>query len=182
MNKKYLALTGFAVIAVVGAVYLSLSSNKPLLGGDFAGGILPSQLFTANTATNGITPIGNLSIGFGGTAAANLIPVLYTATTAYPAATVTLGPLVSSTSTTSTVLSFIAPGFSVGDGCEVAYNGTTSTLPFGADAFVTAVNGNSVSTTATIWNGAGSIITLTPTSSATGVSSTLKVTCFHTGV
>lgn len=180
MNKKYLALIGIVVLA--GALYLGLASNKPILGGDFAGGIVPNQLFTANIGTNGITPIGNLSIGFGGTAAANQLPVLYTATTAYPASAVTLGSITASTSTTSTVVSFNASGFSVGDACEVSYNGATTTSAFGADAFVTAVSGNAVTSTVTFWNGATSPITLTVTSTATGASSTLKVTCFHAGV
>ena len=73
-------------------------------------------------------------------------------------------------------------GCTVGDGCNVSYNGTTSTSPFGADGFVTAVSGSNVSATVTFWNGANGPISLTPTSSATGVSSTLKATCFHTGV
>ena len=180
MNKKYLALIGIVVIA--GALYLGLASNKPLLGGDFAGGIVPNQLFTANTATNGITPIGNLSVGFGGTAAANQIPVVYTATTSYPAAQVTLGPITANNSATSTSFAFNASGLSVGDSCEVAYNGNTSTAAFGADAFVTAVNGNAVTSTVTFWNGSTASTTLNVTSTATGASSTLKATCFHTGV
>ena len=185
MNNK--TLIGLVVVLslVCGVVGAKLSA--PLLGGDFAGGIVPSQLLTANTATGGVTPVGNLSLGFGGTAANNLIPTLYTAVVTYPwtpssTSPITLGPVTAATSTTSTVVAFTAPGFSVGDACEVAYNGAPTSTPFGADAFVTAVSGNAVTTTVTFWNGATSAVTLTVTSTATGVTSTLKTTCFHTGV
>lgn len=181
-THKKLVIGG--IVAVVLAFFVgSAIQSQTLRGGDFAGGIVPSQLFTANGSTNGVTPVGNLNIGFGGTAAANQIVTVYTAVANYPAATnVTLGGFTAATSTTSTAVSFSASGFSVGDSCEIAYNGATTTSAFGADAFVTAVSGNNATATVTFWNGASSAITLTPTSSATGVSSTLKATCFHTGV
>jgi hypothetical protein len=180
--KEYLVIGLIVLVAVFVGVFAARFIPTSQLTGDFPQGIVPSQLLTVNSANGGVTPIGSFSFGFGGTAPANQIVTAYTATTSYPAATVALGTLTSSTSTTSTVVTFSAPGFSVGDACEVAYNGTTSTLPFGADAFVTAVNGTAVTSTVTFWNGAASSITLTPTSSATGASSTLKTTCFHTGV
>jgi hypothetical protein len=185
MNKKL--LVAFAgLIAVVGLVSFS---NRQQLGGDFPQGMQPSQLLTASSGASSVSPVSGLpnflvpgAISAGGVAAGNQLTVVYTATTSYPSAAANLGPIQAATSTTSTVVSFVASGFSVGDPCEVSYNGATTTGAFGADSFVTAVNGNAVSATVTFWNGAGSLITLTPTSSATGVSSTLKTTCFHTGV
>jgi len=180
MSKATQIILSVAAVVLVGVFgYQSLATK---LGGDFAGGVTPTQLFTPNVSTGGITPVGNLSIGFGGTAAANQITALYTATTAYPSAIVNLGSILSSTSTTSTVVSFTASGFSVGDACNVAYNGASTTGAFGADSFVTAVSGNNISATVTFWNGLSSVVPLNVTSTATGVSSTLKTTCFHTGV
>jgi hypothetical protein len=190
MNNKL--LIGLALVAgIVGGVVGVFAVNQltsSQLGGDFAGGITPSNLFSANVSANSVTP--NLSnmylnggISVGGTAANNQIPVVYTATTVYPASAVTLGPIQATTSTTSTAVSFTATGFSVGDACEVAYNGNgTSTTPFGADAFITSVSGNAATATVTFWNGNSASLTLTATSTVTGVSSTLKTTCFHTGV
>jgi hypothetical protein len=175
-------------VGIVGGVKLS-----PSLGGDFPGGQLPTNLMTGvdspvGTAAGYVSPVGNLAllsnggIGAGGVTAANNLTETFTATTSYPSAAVTLAPVTAATSTTSTAVAFTAPGFSVGDACEVSYNGATTTSAFGADAFITAVNGIAVTTTVTFWNGSASAISLTPTSSATGVSSTLKTTCFHTGV
>jgi hypothetical protein len=156
------------------------------LGGDFAGGITPSNLFTASTATNSVTPIlsnvlvpGTVSVG--GTGVNNQVTTVYTGVATYPSAAVTL--LSSSTpfgSATTTQVAFTASGFSVGDPCEVEYTFTTSTVLTSAN--VTAVSGNAVTSTATFLNTIGSSITLTVTSTVTGVSSTVKTTCFHTGV
>ena len=169
------------LIAVAGFQFVA-GGVTPMLGGDFAGGVTPTNLLTASVSNGGVTPVGNLAFGFGGTAPANQIVTLYTATEAYPATAFNLGAITNATSATSTSFGFTASGFSVGDPCEVGYNGATTTSAFGADAFVTAVSGNAVTTTVTFWNGSSAAITLTATSSATGVSSTLKTTCFHTGV
>jgi hypothetical protein len=189
MNNKYLYI-GLAVALVAGLVGGILGAKwfAPLVGGDFAGGVLPTNLVTGNDANNYAYPVGSLAWGapnglyIGGLAANNELTQLYTATEAYPATAFNLGAITNATSATSTSFSFSAPGFSVGDACEVTYNGATTTSAFGADAFVTAVNGSAVTTTVTFWNGAASAITFSVTSTATGVSSTLKATCFHTGV
>jgi len=189
--KEYLKAGLVGAVAIFLGGFLALRFGPvaaPQTGGDFAGGIQPSQLFSANVTTNSVTPnLSNLyvngAVSVGGTGANNQVTAFYTATTAYPTAAVTLGPVTASTSTTSTAESFNAPGFSVGDACEVAYNGNgTSTLPFGADAFISAVSGNAVTATVTFWNGNTANLTLTVTSTVTGASSTLKTTCFHTGV
>lgn len=176
-----------AVVVVLVLAFVGIKVFTPALGGDFAGGIVPSQLFTANSSQNSVTPVlSNLylngGVSVGGTAAANQIPVIYTATTSYPSTAVTLGGFTASTSTTSTSFAFSASGFSVGDACEVGYNGATTTSAFGLDALITAVSGNNVTATVTFWNGASTAITLTVTSTVTGASSTIKTTCFHTGV
>lgn len=180
MNKATQIILSVAAVVLVGI--FGYQALAPLRGGDFAGGVVPNNLWTASVSTGGVTPVGNLSVGFGGTAAANQVVTLYTAVVAYPAAVVNLGSILSSTSTTSTVVAFNAAGFSVGDACNVSYNGASTTGAFGADGFVTAVSGNAVSATVTFWNGLSSIVPLNVTSTATGVSSTLKATCFHTGV
>jgi len=196
MNNKLL-IAILAVATIVGGVVGAVAVNKllPMVGGDFAGGVQPAQLFTASASGgaggNGyVTPVGNLGcfqaarLAPAGSWANNAVTEIYTAVTNYPASSnVVLGPITAATSTATTTVAFTAPGFSVGDACNIGYNGVTSTADaFGADGFVTAVSGNSVSATVTFWNGKNAVTTLTPTSSVTGVSSTLKTTCFHTGV
>src|SRR5271168_3653209 len=141
MNNKTLIgiVVAVALVAgVVGGYAVNKLSSNQLLGGDFAGGITPSQLFSASTVTNSVTPIlSNLfvsgAVSAGGTAASNQVTTLYTATTSYPSAAVTLGGYQSTTSTTSTNISFNASGFSVGDACEIAYNSAPTSTPFGED-------------------------------------------------
>ena len=191
MNKYFTwGLVALAVVCVGGWAI----ANKPQLGGDFAGGQVPSNLWTGSAATNSVSPItSNVfipgAVSAGGVGANNQVTIVYTAVTTYPwtpssTGGILLGPVSATTSTTSTVLAFNATGFAVGDACEVAFNGTTSSLPFGADAFVTSVATatNAVSATVTFWNGANQIIGFNNTSTGSGVTSTLKTTCFHTGV
>lgn len=184
MNKPLIALVAIAAVVggLIGGVVAYKLNNAPLAGGDFPGGIVPSNLWSVNTSTGAITPIGSFNVGVGGTAYANQITALYTATTSYPTAAITLGPITANNSATSTSFAFNASGLSVGDSCQVTYNGGPTSGAFGADAFITAVSGNNVTGTATFWNGATASTTLNVTSTATGASSTLKLTCFHTGV
>src|SRR4051794_14203575 len=96
-NKSLIAI--LAVVSIVGGLVggFILTKVAPLVGGDFAGGITPSQLFTASVSggvsNNGyVTPVGSLAllsngaIGAGGTSANNAVTVLYTAVANYPAA------------------------------------------------------------------------------------------------
>lgn len=183
-NKTLLSLVvGISLVCgVVGAKFF-----VPLVGGDFAGGIQPTTVLSCNAATNSCTP--NLSnfyvnggVSAGGTAANNQIPVVYTAVATYPGASALTIPSGASpsSSATSTNVAFSAPGFVVGDSCEVQYNFTTSTLITSAN--VTAVSGSNVTTTASFLNTTGSGVTATVTSTITGASSTVKLTCFATGV
>jgi hypothetical protein len=190
-NKSLIAI--LAVASIVGGLVGGVAANKlvPMVGGDFAGGVTPSQLFTASAsggAGNGyVTPAGSLgmlasgAIGAGGQSANNALTVIFTGVSVWPTAATTI--LSSSTpfgSATTTQVSFTASGFSVGDPCEVEYTGTTSTLLTSAN--VSAVSGNAVTSTVNILNASGASITVTATSTITGVSSTVKTTCFHTGV
>lgn len=193
MNNKLL-IAILAVASIVGGVVGAFGLNQvaPMVGGDFAGGVLPSQLFTGSASggasNNGyVSPVGNLgllsngAIGAGGVSANNALTVIYTGVSVWPTAATTI--LSSSTpfgSATTTQVSFTASGFSVGDPCEVEYTGTTSTLFMSAN--VSAVSGNAVTSTVSILNASGASITVAVTSTVTGVSSTLKSTCFHTGV
>jgi hypothetical protein len=185
-NTK-LIITG--LVAVVLSVFIA-NYGQPLLGGDFAGGIVPSQLFSANTATQSITPLngvpnlllnGNISVG--GVSANNQVTDVYTAVETYPWTQSSTSAIViasGTTNTTSTSFAFNAPGFAVGDPCEVQYSGTTSTLY--TQGFVSAVNGSAVTTTVTFLNSTLASITMTVTSTVTGVTSTVKSTCIATGV
>jgi hypothetical protein len=185
-NTKLVGLV--AVLALLAGVVGGYVVNKlsPLVGGDFAGGIVPSQLFSASTATNSVSPIlSNLlvpgAVSVGGVAANDQITTLYTATTSYPAgtSTVSLGPVTSASSAATTTVGGLSGPFAVGDACEVTYTGAPTNTAFGADAFISAVNGNAASATVTLWNGGAATTTFTGSSTLPLV---LKATCFHTGV
>jgi hypothetical protein len=186
MNKSDTAVAvGLIVLAVLGGLFGAwlYVANRPQTGGDFAGGIQPSNLWNGTASTNSVSPVlsnvyvpGNLSVG--GVGANNQLTEIYTAVGNFPSAA---GTLSGSTSTASTTqIAFTASGFAVGDPCEVEYNFTTSTLLTSAN--VTAVSGNAVTTTVSFANGSGVSIADAVTSTITGVSSTVKATCFHTGV
>jgi hypothetical protein len=190
MNKT-VSIALLVVLSLVGGV-IGAKVLAPLIGGDFAGGIVPSNLWTGNAASNYVNPVGTFAVAapggfyFGGTAANNQVPTVYTAVGTYPwtpssTSAITISSLASaSSSATTTSLSFTAPGFSVGDPCEVQYTGSTSTLITSAN--VTAVSGSAVTSTATFLNVSGSSVTLYATSTVTGVTSTIKLTCIATGV
>src|SRR5579884_4310926 len=105
MNKFYAAVIGVLVLVAgiyVGSLYAV--NNASQVGGDFPGGIVPSQLFSANSGTNSVSPISGLpnllvpgSISAGGTSANNQVTVVYTATTAYPAMAFNLGAITQAT-------------------------------------------------------------------------------------
>ena len=101
----------------------------------------------------------------------------YVGTALYPASAITLGAITVATSSTSTVVSVPYGGFNVGDACNINFNGAPAAA-FGADAFITTSTASAATATVTLWNGASTALTLNTTSSITGASSTLKVTCF----
>ena len=102
----------------------------------------------------------------------------YVATALYPSSAVILGSVVTTTSTTSTLVALPYGGFQVGDACNTTYNNAPSNSQFGADAFVTTSTATNATVTVTLWNGSSTALTLNTTSSITGTSSTLKLTCF----
>jgi len=181
-NKLFIGLLvlGSLVGGIIGAKYFA-----PSLGGSFAGGVTPNQLLQASVVNGGVTPVGSLSFGFGGTAPANQITEIYTAVATYPwtpssTSAITIASSSFTAAQTSTQIAFNAPGFVVNDHCQVQYTGTTSTLY--TTGIVTAVNGNAVTSTITFLNATGATVPMTVTSTVTGVTSTVKATCFATGV
>ena len=186
-NNKVLIGLGIVVLSLLGG-FIGAKVSAPLTGGDIAGGVMPTNLWTGNGATNSVTPVtANVlvpgAISAGGVSANNQIPVIYTAVQTWPWTPSSTNPVTiasGTNNTTSTTVSFNSPGFVVGDPCEVQYTGTTSTLF--TQAFVTAVNGNAVTSTVSLLNATLASITATVTSTVTGVTSTLKATCLATGV
>jgi hypothetical protein len=192
MNNTKLVGLVVVVALLAGAVggYV-VNQLAPEVGGAFAGGVTPTNYFTGSASGGGsnngyVEPNGNLEVvgpnGFGlGTAAAQEVTSLYTATTSYPSgtSTVTLGPVTANNSATSTTVGGLNGAYSVGDACEVTYSGSPTSTAFGADAFVSSVNGSAATATITLWNGATASTTFTGSTSTPLV---LKATCFHTGV
>jgi hypothetical protein len=193
MKKDLLISAAVAVVAglVAGGILLA-AHPVAQVAGDFPGGITPSQLFTANSATNSVSPISGLpnllvsgAISAGGVTANNQIPLIYTAVATYPwtpssTSAVTIASSSFTAAQTSTQIAFNASGFAIGDPCVAQISGTTSTLF--TTGSVTAVSGGAVTSTVTILNATGATVTLTVTSTVTGVTSTIKTTCFATGV
>ena len=60
--KDYLkvGLVGALAVFVGGFLALRFGISSPNLGGDFPGGIVPSQLWTADTSTDSLTPVNGL--------------------------------------------------------------------------------------------------------------------------
>jgi len=193
MNNKSLFWVLVAA-AVVGGLLVGVVGHflAPMVGGDFAGGIVPNNLWSGNSTTNSVSPISGLpnilttgSLSAGGIATNNQVTALYTAVATYPwtpssTSAITIASSTFTAAQTSTQIAFVSSGFAVNDVCEVRYDGTTSTLF--TTGLVTAVSGSNVTTTVTFLNATGATVPLTVTSTITGVTSTLKATCIHTGV
>jgi hypothetical protein len=185
MKEYFFIGLAIAVGVFLGALGFSFVHPSAMTGGDFAGGIQPSQLLTANVTTNSVTPsLSNLyvngSISAGGVAANNQLAEVYTGVTVWPLSATTIATSSFASAATTTSVAFTSPGFAIGDPCVEQYSGTTSTLIMSGQ--VTAVSGSAVTSTVTILNATGASVSVTVTSTVTGVSSTLKTTCFATGV
>jgi len=139
--------------------------NKYLIGGVAVLALVAAFFGGQATAPKSLQPLGSY------------VPS-YVATAAYPASAITLGTILTSTSTTSTLVSFPYGAFNVGDACNVYFNNAPSNSEFGADAFVTTSTATNATVTVTFWNGSSTAITLNTTSSITGATSTVKLTCF----
>lgn len=173
--KDKLILAGIVVVAalVAGAIF----THVPLLGGDFAGGVVPSTLVTAS-ASGGLTgngyvqPVGSLSSD-----AANGLSVggsdQYHGLTAYvtasgtPASAVTLGALgsASSTATTSVTVSETA-GLSIGAICS---GSTATTTVYVSGCLLASTNGATGTATVAYSNITGANVSV-PTSTVLRIS------------
>lgn len=128
-NKSLIAL--FAVVALVGGAIGGYAAYQliPQLGGAYAGGVTPSQLFTgsASGGANGngyVQPVGSAEDvaingeGVGGTSLYNAVNYVDTAS-GTPASVITLGPLGSTTSTATTSITLPnTAGLALGAICD----------------------------------------------------------------
>jgi hypothetical protein len=162
-NKTLIAL--FAVVALVGGAIGGYAINKfsSSLGGDFAGGVQPTNLFTANVANGTITPIGSFALVapngtyVGGTSVYNEQTSYVSASGTLPAAGLALGPLNSTTSTASTTLTVPnTAGLSTGAICS---GGIATTTAFISGCILTSTNGATGTATVYVQNGTGAALT-----------------------
>lgn len=132
--NKYFALGVLVVVVVIG--FAALHTANPTLGGDFAGGILPSTLITGS-ASGGLTgngyvqPVGSLSddaqngLSVGGSDQYHGL-IAYVTASGTPTAVVTLGPLGTPTSTATTSIAISeSAGLSIGAICSGSAATTT---------------------------------------------------------
>ena len=137
MNNKSL-IAGLAVLAIVGGLVGGYVAYKlaPELGGDFAGGIVPTNVVTAS-ASGGLTgngyvyPVGSFSsdaangLSIGGADQYHGL-LDYVTASGTPATVITLGPLGATTSTATTTITLPeAAGLSVGAICSGSSATTT---------------------------------------------------------
>lgn len=134
MNNKILIGIIVVLVVVCGALYFA----RPLLGGDFAGGIVPTNLITGSTSGgltgNGyVTPVGSFSdadqngVSVGGTDQWHGFTAYVTASGTPPSAGSVLGAigLASSTATTTITVPETA-GLQLGAICSGGSNNTST--------------------------------------------------------
>ena len=157
MNKNYILFVGAVIVAFVLGAYAHPVAN---LGGDFAGGSLPSQLITGSgaggaTGNGYVTPVGSLElvglngVGIGGTNIYHSISS-YNSATGTPAAVATLGGLGATTSTATTSIALPdTAGLSLGAVCSggaatttIDVSGCTLTLTNGVTGTATLAYSN----------------------------------------
>jgi hypothetical protein len=172
MNNKSL-IAGLAVLAIVGGLVGGYAADKltPVLGGDFAGGIAPSNLVTATTS-GGLTGNGYVyPVGAFSSDAASGLSVggsdQYHGLTAYvtasgtPAVVATLGPLGATTSTaTTTVTVPESAGLAVGAICS---GSSATTTVYVSGCILASTNGATGTATVYYSNGTGASLAV-PTS------------------
>jgi hypothetical protein len=134
MNNKYIWAAVAAAVVVAGIVVAV--SRPAILGGDFAGGVTPTNLVTGSASGglsgNGyVSPVGSLSsaavngLTIGGTDQYHGLTTYVTAS-GTPASVVTLGPLGSTTSTATTSITVTeSAGLAVGAICSGSSATTT---------------------------------------------------------
>ena len=110
--KDYLYAGLVGAVAVCLGVFVALflySKSVPVTGGDFAGGIIPSTLWTPATSTNSVAPVGAFTVAapnglyLGGYTIYNE-QTEYNTASGTPASVITLGPMNSVTSTATTTM------------------------------------------------------------------------------
>lgn len=138
----------------VGSAFHSAGNQASAL----PGGVVPGQLFTANTSNNSVSPVSGLpniftngSVSAGGVTQYNQTQALWTASSS-PASVVTLGPFGSTTSTATSSFSIVAnattsvyvSNLRVGDPCEGG--ASTSTVVVDGCSITAVGNGSATGT------------------------------------
>jgi hypothetical protein len=169
MKQKYLVplILAVAVLAFVGG--FALHSNS--LGGAFAGGITPNQLFTGNATTNSVTPVTsnlylNGALSVGGQGQYNQLAAYATAS-GTPATVATLGLFGQTTSSATTSLTVLnTAGLSVGAICS---GGAATTTVFVSGCVLTSTNNVTGTATVAYTNVTGASLAV-PTSTRLNIS------------
>lgn len=172
MNNKSL-YAGVVALAIVGGLVGGYTAYKltPQLGGDFAGGIVPSNLETGSTSGgltgNGyVEPVGSFAyaavngLSIGGSDENHGLAAYVTAS-GTPAAVVTLGPLGATTSTASTSITVSeTAGLSIGAICS---GSSATTTVYVSGCLLATTNGATGTATVYYSNGTGAALSV-PTS------------------
>jgi hypothetical protein len=178
MNNKTL-IAGLAFLAIACGLVGGYAADKltPLLGGDFAGGIAPSNLVTASSS-GGLTGNGYVyPVGAFSSDAANGLSVggsdQYHGLTAYvtasgtPSVVATLGAFGSTTSSASTTMALPeTAGLSVGAICS---GSTATTTVFVSGCMLTSTDGATGTAQVYYSNGTGASLSV-PTSTVLRIS------------
>jgi hypothetical protein len=170
--KEHLKVGAVILVAVFAAVFGAIKlSGTPQLGGDFAGGVLPTQLMTGAssgglTGNGYVSPIGSLSaaavngLSIGGTDQYHGLTEYVTAS-GTPASVVTLGPLGATTSTATTSIAIPeTAGLSIGAICSAS---SATTTVFVSGCLLASTNGATGTATVAYSNLTGAALAV-PTS------------------
>jgi len=137
MNNKILIGIVAVLVVLCGVVYFA---TRPTTGGDFAGGVTPTNLMTGSTSGgltgNGyVTPVGSFSdadqngVSVGGTDQYHGFTAYVTASGTPLSAGATLGPIGATTSTaTTTVTVPESAGIALGAICSGGSNNTSTVI------------------------------------------------------
>ncbi len=189
-----------ALSAALSKLLVSMTALLSLLGGGHAavtGNTFGAGVGSSYTGIAAIAPSPTINAPICPISISNLdtsvglntcpgIKSVWVATTTFPTTALALGPIGSTTSTTSTAMTFNAGTSSTqplngGDPCWAFLSSAPTTL-FAATAIITAATTTAATSTVTLTNFNSSAVTINTTSSAGSIysSSTLKVTCIDT--
>ena len=162
--KQYFGLVAVALVAgIVGAVMIG--KVAPQLGGSFAGGIVPNQLFTVNASADTVTPIvPNLAVTnaleLGGTATANQLTSIYAGTSTI--GQIVLGTTTSTSAATTTVITIPSGSVTVGEPCGLyGLTSAPSSTAFEMNLAITSVNAASSTASGTVTYVNGGAVSVT---------------------